>query len=284
MRFLVLALLSPLSLFGTQGLPQLPDNCASTLSIGAHHSPAPATADGEFPAGHAHNDYEHDRPLVAALEAGFTSIEVDVWALDGRLLVAHDRSEVTAERTLEDLYLRPLADRYADGEPAEGGVQLLVDVKDDPEGTVPLLAEVLSKYAPILTSYRGCVVSPGPVSVVLSGAAEPVSPRPGVVSWFGYDFQPGRDGGGVPAAVTPLVSVSWAGWFTWDGNGPMPVGEKARLTELIAAAHAAGSRVRLWNTPDRAGVARDAVWAVLAATGVDYINTDDLDVYTDYSG
>jgi hypothetical protein len=163
-------------------------------------------------------------------------------------------------------------------------VQLLVDVKDDPAVTVSLLAEVLSKYAPMLTSYRGCVVSPGPVSVVLSGAAQPAPPRPGVVSWFGYDSQPGRDGDGVPVAVTPLVSVSWSGWFSWDGTGSMPAGEKVRLEKLVAAAHAAGSRVRLWNTPDQAGAARDAVWAVQAATGVDYINTDDLDVYADYSG
>ena len=33
---------------------------------------------------HAHNDYEHDRPLLDALEHGFTSVEADVWLVDGR--------------------------------------------------------------------------------------------------------------------------------------------------------------------------------------------------------
>ncbi len=39
---------------------------------------------------HAQNDYLHDRPLVEALENGFTSIEVDVYLRrSDRLLVAH---------------------------------------------------------------------------------------------------------------------------------------------------------------------------------------------------
>ena len=39
---------------------------------------------------HAHNDYEHPRPLLDALDHGFTSVEADVWLVDGELLVAHD--------------------------------------------------------------------------------------------------------------------------------------------------------------------------------------------------
>src|SRR5204862_3959746 len=57
---------------------------------------------------HAHNDYEHSRPLLDALDRGFCSIEADVWLVDGRLLVAHDRNAVKAERTLQTLYLDPL--------------------------------------------------------------------------------------------------------------------------------------------------------------------------------
>ncbi|HEY3789313.1 MAG TPA: hypothetical protein VGL71_10685, partial [Urbifossiella sp.] len=28
---------------------------------------------------HAHNDYEHKRPLLDALEQGFCSVEADIW-------------------------------------------------------------------------------------------------------------------------------------------------------------------------------------------------------------
>ncbi len=33
----------------------------------------------ELSQAHAHDDYEHDRPLLDALEHGFTSVEADIW-------------------------------------------------------------------------------------------------------------------------------------------------------------------------------------------------------------
>jgi hypothetical protein len=39
---------------------------------------------------HAHNDYEHERPLHDALGHGFKSVEADVWLVDGELVVSHD--------------------------------------------------------------------------------------------------------------------------------------------------------------------------------------------------
>ncbi|HOK78354.1 MAG TPA: hypothetical protein PLW35_11615, partial [Verrucomicrobiota bacterium] len=60
---------------------------------------------------HAHNDYEHARPLLDALECGFCSFEADVHLVDGELLVAHDRIRTRPERTLTALYLEPLRRR-----------------------------------------------------------------------------------------------------------------------------------------------------------------------------
>src|ERR1043165_7084012 len=54
---------------------------------------------------HAHNDYEHARPLLDALDHGFASVEADVWLVNGRLLVAHDEEAVRPDRTLQSLYL-----------------------------------------------------------------------------------------------------------------------------------------------------------------------------------
>ena len=39
---------------------------------------------------HSHNDYEHDRPLLDALDHGFKSIEADIFLFEGQLLVTHD--------------------------------------------------------------------------------------------------------------------------------------------------------------------------------------------------
>ena len=49
---------------------------------------------------HAHNDYEHTRPLLDALEQRFCSVEADVWLVEGQLLVAHELKAVQKERTL----------------------------------------------------------------------------------------------------------------------------------------------------------------------------------------
>src|SRR3954465_2658854 len=84
---------------------------------------------------HAHNDYEHARPLFDALDRGFGSVEADIYLVDGALLVAHERDSVRADRTLEALYLAPLRALIA----ARGGrvypgrlpLSLLIDVKSD---------------------------------------------------------------------------------------------------------------------------------------------------------
>ena len=85
------------------------------------------------PLAHAHNDYEHPRPLLDALERGFDSVEADVWLVDGELLVAHDRRDVRPGRDLRTLYLEPLRARVrAGGGAVHAGrpdFVLLVDVK-----------------------------------------------------------------------------------------------------------------------------------------------------------
>lgn len=253
---------------------RLPLNCAAALR---GSWPVP-----RVPQGHAHNDYEHRHPLTDALAAGFTSVEADVWAVDGELLVAHQRNQVDPSRTLEKLYLRPLA-RDVRGGSLPPRVQLLVDVKGAPAGTLPLLRTELASYSSMLTRYRGCTAVPGPVSVVVSGNAHPVVPDPGTTSLFGYD-EPLRPGHQRPVgeAVTPLASADWADFFTWDGRGDMPRDEHDRLLRLVEGAHAAGSAIRFWDTPDDPGPARDDLWRELAADGVDYVNTDDLAGYAEF--
>src|SRR5437867_37085 len=64
-----------------------------------------------LPHAHAHNDYEHQRPLLDALDHGFCNVEADIHLVNGVLLVAHDSDKVDPKRTLENLYLEPLRSR-----------------------------------------------------------------------------------------------------------------------------------------------------------------------------
>src|SRR5688500_12778148 len=107
---------------------------------------------------HAHNDYEHDRPLLDALENGFCGVEADVHLVDGQLLVAHDPEDVQPDRTLESLYLAPLWKivQHNRGRVYPGGsdVLLLIDFKTEGEPTYRALEKVLEKYRAMLTHFE----------------------------------------------------------------------------------------------------------------------------------
>src|SRR5207248_8837334 len=108
---------------------------ASVIQVPALEEPKPLTRV------HAHNDYEHKRPLFDALDHGFCSVEADIYLVGDQLLIAHLRSQVNPERTLQKLYLDPLRERvkknrgriYRDGPQ----VTLLIDIKTDWKTTYP---------------------------------------------------------------------------------------------------------------------------------------------------
>lgn len=230
---------------------------------------------------HAHNDYNHPRPLLDALSHGFTSVEADVWLVDGKLLVAHDRHKVKPKRTLAALYLKPLRKRIA----AHGGsvyrgwagdFQLLIDVKSEASATYQAIHDELHKHRSMLTSYVDGVARPGAVTAVISGGRDLALMDSQPLRYAGYDGRLSDLDSGLSPAVMPLVSDSWYSRFTWRGVGPMPEEQRADLHDIVERAHAAGYRVRFWGTTDWKSPSRRAVWTELLAAGVDHINTDDL--------
>ncbi len=108
---------------------------APAAAQAAAPKPAPVVVGQPLAGTHAHNDYEHDRPLFDALEHGFTSVEADVWLVDGELRVAHDLADAKQGVTLESLYLDPLEDlvRSQPGHSVypkwDGSLQLLIDIR-----------------------------------------------------------------------------------------------------------------------------------------------------------
>ncbi|PUB20282.1 glycerophosphoryl diester phosphodiesterase family protein [Promicromonospora sp. AC04] len=269
-RTIVGAALAAATLFAGVAIP----TSAAPLGAGA-------TLGDPHDAAHAHNDYEHERPLYDALASGFTSVEADVWLVDGELLVAHDLADVDPDRTLESLYLDPLRDLVRDNRGSvypgwDGSLQLLIDIKSDGEPTYAAVHEALAEHKRILErSVRGHV-RPGPVTAVISGNRPLETMRSQAVRYAFYDGRSGDLGSGLPASLMPLVSDNWTKLFTWQGEGAMPAAERERLHAFVDQAHDAGYRVRFWATPDQAGPARDAVWTELADAGVDHMNTDDL--------
>ncbi len=230
---------------------------------------------------HAHNDYEHPRPLLDALDHRFGSVEADIFLVDGALLVAHSADQLDPARTLESLYLAPLAARVRahHGSVYRGHrqpLQLLVDIKTEGASTYLALDHQLRRYHGLFTTYAHGRVRPGAVTAVVSG--DRAARVPLAAQTVRHAFYDGRlaDLGTTDAAFAPLISDNWTLNFGWLGVGAFPEAERRRLRTIVAAAHARGQRVRFWATPDLAGPARDAVWTELLAAGVDHLNTDDL--------
>jgi len=243
---------------------------AAWTAAGDTAPPAP------LPCAHAHNDYEHQRPLLDALDCGFCSVEADVWLVDGQLLVAHNRSQTRKERSLQSLYLDPLRERVKKngGRVYPGGpsVTLLIDFKTDATTTYRALNEILKPYETILTAFHSNRTETNAITVIISGN------RPLELMQSEPDRLAAYDGRladlEVPASphYMPLISDNWTTHFQWRGRGPLPEGEREKLKQLVAKAHQQGKRVRLWAAPDL-----PAAWRELLAAGVDLINTDDMD-------
>ena len=223
---------------------------------------------------HAHNDYEHERPLFDALSHGFTSVEADIYLVDGELLVGHDPQDVVPGRTLQSLYLDPLARLTRSGKVRS--LQLLVDIKNTGAATYTELHRVLRSYRKMLTTYRHGRVTRDAVTVVVSGDRPRELMEAQRVRYAFYDGRASDLNSGAPASLIPLISDNWTLNFTWQGVGAFPEAERRKLRTLVDTAHARGQRVRFWATPDVPGPARDALWTELVAADVDHLNTDDL--------
>jgi Glycerophosphoryl diester phosphodiesterase family len=227
---------------------------------------------------HSHNDYLHTRPLLDALDHGFCSVEADIWLVDGKLLVAHDLKEARPERTLQALYIEPLAERVKinGGRVFRGGPEftLLVDVKSDATNTYKALRLVLQDYTAMLTRFSGQQIETNAVTIVISGNRARALMADEPMRLAAYDGRlPDLD---APATrgLIPLVSDNWTLHFKWrgrDDEGPLPEAERMKLRSLVTRAHEQGRRVRFWAAPDK-----PAMWDELHKAGVDYLNTDRL--------
>lgn len=226
---------------------------------------------------HAHNDYEHERPLLDALDHGFCGIEADVFLVDDKLLVAHERRNLRPDRTLESLYLDPLAARtkqnggrvYRDGPP----ITLLIDFKTDAGPTYKALRKTLEKYRDMLSVIEDGRFREGAVQIVISGNRPSLDELLVEGTYYaGYDGRLSDLDSQVPTHSMPLISDSWLSHFRWRGKGPMPEAEQQKLKDAVERAHKAGRKIRFWAIPDN-----PAMWQAMHDAGVDLINTDNLD-------
>ncbi|MFO0941018.1 MAG: phosphatidylinositol-specific phospholipase C/glycerophosphodiester phosphodiesterase family protein [Pirellulales bacterium] len=246
-----------------------------TIVLSCLASIADAQTVNPLPNAHAHNDYEHDRPLLDALEQGFTSIEADVYLTDGELLVAHFQKDVKADRTLEKLYLKPLYERFQKAAKSDAKDQhpitLLVDIKNQGAATYQVLNAQLQRYAEMLSCERDGKFTLGAVTVIISGDRPMAEIRASNPRFVGIDGRLTDLESSDSASLLPLISDNWRNHFKYRGEGQMNDQERSKLTQIVKSAHDKGRRVRFWATPET-----EDMWSELVRTKVDLIGTDNL--------
>ncbi len=251
-----------------------------STSLNAQGSDAATASAMPLANAHAHNDYEHARPLLDALDHGFTSIEADIFLFEGQLLVTHDVLDIplaaSKERTLEKLYLQPLQERatanhgrvYKDGPT----VTLLIDIKANGKAAYAAIHELLAKYDSIVSVTAGGQYAERAVTVIISGdrpiqEIQDSEPRRAGIDGRLSDLDSDKS-----SDLLPLISDNWTNHFRYRGVGAMPESEREKLLDVVARTHAKGRRIRFWATPES-----PVLWQELKAAGVDLIGTDDLE-------
>ncbi|MCU0324113.1 MAG: alkaline phosphatase [Spirosomaceae bacterium] len=213
---------------------------------------------------HSHNDYVHPVPFWMAYSAGAKSIEADVFLVNDDLVVAHTAREIEATKTFRKLYLEPINGLLSNSFDSFDELQLLVDVKTEPQTTLNKIIQEFNQFPLIL---RKIQESNHKFRIVISGN------RPkdygNYPDFILFDHQQLEDLEKINLAKVGLVSFSFQKFSKWNGKGRIIDAEMKVLQDVIKKVHSLAKPVRFWATPDS-----KTTWFSLAQMGVDFVNTD----------
>ena len=120
-------------------------------------------------------------------------------------------------------------------------------------------ASAAGQIREMLTVIQDGHVRPGAITVVLTGARPPIKQSGSSPRYVGIDGRLSDLDSTAPAHFMPMISDDWTKHFRWNGDGPMPADERARLQAIVKKAHDARRVVRFWKTAES-----EAVWRELA--------------------
>jgi alkaline phosphatase len=212
---------------------------------------------------HSHNDYFQNLPLYTAISSGANSVEIDVIYKDGQLRVAHDQRDLPLAKTIDELYFIPLVAMSKNPKIALKDVQLMIDVKNEPEKVMVALLSMIDG----LPEFKQMLVSNNLKPLVISGS-KPSS----YLNWPAFilfDHQSLENLDKVPLDKVGFFSFSFRNFSKWNGKGRLTTEDEIALKNVINKVHALDKKIRFWATPDS-----KSAWYTMYDLGVDFINTD----------
>jgi alkaline phosphatase len=221
---------------------------------------------------HSHNDYNNNTPFYRAFYDGFNAIEADIFCVNNKLLIAHDKKNAYALRTLKGLYLDPI--NYALQKDTTRQLCLLIDIKDDYKKTLSVLMKELSP----LKKYLMTTTHPGRLKILISGN------RPTPAEFKNYPLYLFFDNDlTLPHTKAQWnrigqVSLNFEKYSKWKGIEPIPEADRLRITHTIDSVHTnTGKLVRFWGAPDV-----PLSWDTQINCGADIIGTDLMEQLINY--
>lgn len=223
---------------------------------------------------HSHNDYAQRVPFWTAYNAHFGSIEADIFAVDGELFVAHNKGDIKKDRTLDALYIEPIALRFKQNRGQawsnfDGKLQLLIDLKTPPTPTLDLLVAKLAQYPEVFDRS----VNPNAVQVVVSGDMPKPMDFGKYPAFIKFD---GRLNTTYSPEQLERLGMYSATWNTVKGKSEA---DRTKVEDAVRTVHGLGKKVRFWATEDT-----PETWKLMIELGVDYINTDKINELADFLG
>jgi alkaline phosphatase len=214
----------------------------------------------------SHNDYEQKIPFYNAYDHQIGFIEADVFLDNNELMVAHSRSELNPQRTLEILYLKPLQENikrnkgniYTDSSKA---LTLMIDLKTEGISTLTAIVATLKNY-PTLLSCKTLTIS-------ISGNVPDREHWNDFPSFIYFDGRPGIDYTTNELQRISFISTSFGSHSTWKGDGSLPDHDRVKLSALRDSVHAKEKKLRFWGAPDV-----PAAWKTWMELRIDILGTD----------
>ena len=214
---------------------------------------------------HSHNDYLQKVPFWTAYGAGASSIEVDVILQDGKLMAAHEMASIDPDRTIESLYLDPIAEGIKNGIISSIEFHLLVDLKTAAYASLEVLQKIMKDYEYMLYSSK----NPAGLKLIISGNRPKPEDYKNYPGWMFFDYQSKELSKGLPWSKIGMVSLSFGQFSSWNGKGRMVESERQDVQNFIDLVHSFDKPVRFWGSPDS-----KSAWKAFYEMGEDYINTD----------
>ncbi|MCA2213645.1 hypothetical protein [Jidongwangia harbinensis] len=136
-----------------------------------------------------------------------------------------------------------------------------------------MLDQQLRDHAPLLSRCVDGRIESGAVTVAVAGIVDARALLAAQSRRYAFADGSFDDIGdrSAPAALVPMISEPWTRRFGWDGREPIPAEERHLLHAMVQAAHEDGRTVRISGLTSGSRAGRRAVWAELAAAGVDVI-------------